>query len=224
MEQPIRPAQGLQTDAAAVQELHGDAVFPVTDRPVCEDRGSEFGAAVQALDRTRMGPPTLDDRAREFVVTARDQRFRIGASAIGGPRRIRPRSMDTYDSEGCQASGCAERALQGHCRTAATTARGRTAQQRRSRYGARHIQTDSAELATPLQSTQHGDAHACRAANPRQQVSAGTAALVPRVTGVLRGTDAYGDKHAPDACCCAAVSLPRWPTPHRRGGTRLRPN
>ena len=77
------------TRNALLARLLEDVVIPGTGRPVCENRGSGLRAAVQALDRMGMGPPELDDRVRELVVTVRDQHFRIGISAIGGSDRIR---------------------------------------------------------------------------------------------------------------------------------------
>lgn len=76
------------TRNALLARLLEDVVIPGTGRPVCENRGSGLRAAVQALDRMGMGPPELDDRVRELVVTVRDQYFRIGVSAIGGSDRI----------------------------------------------------------------------------------------------------------------------------------------
>ena len=77
------------TRNALLARLLEDVVIPGTGRPVCENRGSGLRAAVQALDRLGMGPPELDDRVRELVVTVRDQYFRIGVSTIGGSDRIR---------------------------------------------------------------------------------------------------------------------------------------
>lgn len=76
------------TRNALLARLLEDVVVPRTGRPVCENRGSGLRAAVQALDRMGMGPPELNDRVRELVVTVRDQYFRIGVSAIGGSDRI----------------------------------------------------------------------------------------------------------------------------------------
>ncbi len=76
------------TRNALLARLLEDVVIPGTGRPVCENRGSGLRAAVQALDRTGMGPPELDDQVRELVVTVRDQYFRLGVSAIGGADRI----------------------------------------------------------------------------------------------------------------------------------------
>ncbi len=76
------------TRNALLAKLLEDVVIPGTGRPVCENRGSGLRAAVQALDRMGMGPPELDDRVRELVVTVRDQYFRIGVSAIGGSDRF----------------------------------------------------------------------------------------------------------------------------------------
>ena len=81
------------TRNALLARLLEDVVIPGTGRPVCESRGSGLRAAVQALDGMDMEPPELDDRVRELVVTVRDQYFRIGVSAIGGPDRI-PGSLD----------------------------------------------------------------------------------------------------------------------------------
>lgn len=76
------------TRNALLARLLEDVVIPGTGRPVCENRGSGLRAAVQALDRMGMGPPELDDRVRELVVTVRDQYFRLGVSALGGSDRI----------------------------------------------------------------------------------------------------------------------------------------
>ena len=76
------------TRNARLARLLEDVVIPGTGRPVCENRGSGLRAAVQALDRMGMGPPEMDDRVRETVVTVRDQYFRLGVSAIGGPDRL----------------------------------------------------------------------------------------------------------------------------------------
>ena len=81
------------TRNALLARLLEDVVIPGAGRPVCENRGSGLRAAVQALDGMGMEPPELDDRVRELVVTVRDQYFRIGVSAIGGPDRI-PGSFD----------------------------------------------------------------------------------------------------------------------------------
>ncbi len=76
------------TRNALLAKLLEDVVIPGTGRPVCENRGSGLRAAVQALDRMGMGPPELDDRVRELVVTVRDQYFRLGVSALGGSDRF----------------------------------------------------------------------------------------------------------------------------------------
>ena len=76
------------TRNALLARLLEDVVIPRTGRPVCENRGSGLRAAVQALGRMGMGPPELDDRVRELVVTVRDHSFRLGISAPGGPDRI----------------------------------------------------------------------------------------------------------------------------------------
>ena len=76
------------TRNALLARLLEDVVIPRTGRPVCENRGSGLRAAVQALGRMGMGPPELDDRVRELVVTVRDHSFRLGVSAPGGPDRI----------------------------------------------------------------------------------------------------------------------------------------
>ncbi len=76
------------TRNSRLARLLEDVIIPGTGRPVCENRGSGLRAAVHALDRVGMGPPELDDRLRELVVTVRDQHFRIGVSAIDGRDRI----------------------------------------------------------------------------------------------------------------------------------------
>ena len=76
------------TRNSRLARLLEDVIIPGTGRPVCENRGSGLRAAVHALDRAGMGPPELDDRLRELVVTVRDQHFGIGVSAIGGPDQI----------------------------------------------------------------------------------------------------------------------------------------
>ena len=76
------------TRNALLARLLEDVVIPRTGRPVCENRGSGLRAAVQALGRMGMGPPELDDRVRELVVSVRDHSFRLGVSAPGGPDRI----------------------------------------------------------------------------------------------------------------------------------------
>lgn len=70
-------AQIIDTDISSTRNaqlarLLGDVVIPGTGRPVCENRGSGLRAAVQALKRMGMGPPVLDDRVRDLVVTVHD--------------------------------------------------------------------------------------------------------------------------------------------------------
>ncbi len=81
------------TRNSRLARLLEDVIIPGTGRPVCENRGSGLRAAVHALNRVGMGPPELDDRLQELVVTVRDQHFRIGVSAIGDPDRI-PSAFD----------------------------------------------------------------------------------------------------------------------------------
>ncbi len=76
------------TRNALLARLLEDVVIPGTGRPVCENRGSGLRAAVQALDRTGMRPPELDDRVRELVVTVRDSYFRLDVSVLDGGDRL----------------------------------------------------------------------------------------------------------------------------------------
>ncbi len=85
------------TRNALLARLLEDVVIPGTSRTVCESRGSGLRAAVQALDRMEMGPPELDDRIRELVVTVRDNVVRltgqpstVGAHLSSAPLVARP--------------------------------------------------------------------------------------------------------------------------------------
>lgn len=79
------------TRNALLARLLEDVVIPGTGRPVCENRGSGLRAAVQALERAGMGPPELNDRVLELVVTVHDIAHLVPEPLTGGVRLGSPR-------------------------------------------------------------------------------------------------------------------------------------